>query len=417
MIKKVYEPIIKCLEYCFHLLTRHYNFPTECRFEKIGQPDKSSPIFLSGNYVYTVKWLKDVLMSAGIDCYLLIADSSGSNVWCAAGMNEFTEHDIIDAVNVAQLSKIVDHRKIIAPPFAAPGVDKKAVYKETGFRIIWGPAHLRDIPEYINLGFKRENRMCVVNNNFRDRIEPAMSSAMAYLLSVLIILIFFPEAFLGVTIIFFGVNFFYHGLLPILPKEVNFKRSISGIIALTIILITISILRQWDWQTYLLWQGILLVSILFVVSDMCGSTNIYKTTIIHWLCNGNYESHFSPIINPAECNGCCECIKVCPKGVLAKAIVSNKCVAVNPKECMECLACVKQCNKKAIYNKKGGKLKNDVKSIPGLNNLMLRDAKFLLKEEFWVGALTEVQGEIKIVPRHYASFKDSKNPLAASEIQ
>ncbi|MCP4745629.1 MAG: 4Fe-4S dicluster domain-containing protein [Desulfobacteraceae bacterium] len=394
MIKK----IKKILEYCFHLLTRHYDFPTECRMERIGNPEQDSPIFLSGNYVYTVNWLKSVLIKANIDCYLLIADASGSNVWCAAGMNEFTEHDIIDAINVAELSKLVNHKKIIAPPFAAPGVDKKAIKRETGFRIIWGPAHLRDIPKYVKNGYQRNYEMCIVNNDFRDRIEPAMSCAVAYLLTIFVLLIFFPDLILGVTIIFFGVNFFFHGLFPFLPKEKSYHRTIFGTAILTIILSSIALYRKWSLSEFFIWEGILLSSILLAITDMCGSTNIYKTTIIHWLKNGNYESLFNPIIDPKACNGCGECLKVCPKGVLAKSALTKKTVAVNPKDCMECLACVKQCPTKAIYNKKGGKLKNDVKSIPGLHEQMARDAGFLINEESWVGAQTEIKGEIKIVP-------------------
>jgi NAD-dependent dihydropyrimidine dehydrogenase PreA subunit len=365
--------------------------------ERIGNPDENSPVFLSGNYVYTVDWLLSVLRKSRIDCYLLIADSSGSNVWCAAGMNEFTEHDIIDAINVAELDTVVKHRKIIAPPFAAPGVDKKTVKRETGFHIIWGPAHLRDIPKYVENGYKRTHEMCIVNNDFRDRIEPAISSAMAYFLSILIVLIFFPAYILGVCILILGVNWFFHGLLPILPPETKYLRTIFGASVLTLLLSGFAFMQKWPLPTYLLWEGILLTVILLVASDMCGSTNIYKTTILHWLKNGNYESHFQPVINFVECTRCGECLKVCPKGVLAKSATSKKAVAVNPSVCMECLACVKQCPTNAIYNKKGGKLKNDVKSIPKLHTLMARDAGFLKEEERWVGQSTIVQGETKVV--------------------
>src|SRR5262245_52571783 len=126
----------------FHIFFRHINFPCHLEFIRVGNPDANSPVFLSGNYTLTVQRLLRVLK--GTDCYLLVANARGSNVWCAAGMNEFTEHDIVDAINVSDLGNIVKHRTIITPPYAAPGVDVRFIKRETGFNIKWGPTHLND---------------------------------------------------------------------------------------------------------------------------------------------------------------------------------------------------------------------------------------------------------------------------------
>src|SRR5437868_4598237 len=89
----------------FHIFFRHYNFPCELGLIRVGNPDAKSPVFLSGNYTLVVRRLLRVLK--GTDCYLLVANARGSNVWCAAGMNEFSEFDVVDAINVADLGRLV----------------------------------------------------------------------------------------------------------------------------------------------------------------------------------------------------------------------------------------------------------------------------------------------------------------------
>jgi hypothetical protein len=54
------------------------------------------------------------------------------------GMNEYSEHDIVDAINVADLPNVVKHRKLISPPYAAPGVDLRWINSQTGFSLKWG---------------------------------------------------------------------------------------------------------------------------------------------------------------------------------------------------------------------------------------------------------------------------------------
>src|SRR6267378_6329867 len=162
----------------FHTFFRNFNFPCDLGLIRIGNPTAHSPIFLSGNYSLVVERLKRAL--AGSDCYLLVANSRGSNVWCAAGMNEFSEHDVIDALYVADLRNIVAHRRIIAPPYAAPGVDVQAVFRETGFHIKWGPTHLDDLPNYIASSFKRTHAMIGVKFGLRDRIEQALANSCCY---------------------------------------------------------------------------------------------------------------------------------------------------------------------------------------------------------------------------------------------
>jgi NAD-dependent dihydropyrimidine dehydrogenase PreA subunit len=417
---KLISKIRDLLFFLFHSSFRHYDFPCECGIYPIGKPGPDSPVFLSGNYIYTVDWLKKVLRP--YDCYLLVADSSGSNVWCAAGMNEFTEHDIIDAVNVARLSTLVNHRKLIAPPYGAPGVDVEAVKTETGFRVVWGPAHLKDLPRYIANGFKRTNDMLKVPFNFRDRFEVGLGSATAYIMMAGILGIVSAKYAAIVSIAFFTAQLFSFVFWPWLPSERYYRRTLL----LELILgAGMAGYGYWAGATlteHLINQGIVLAAVILVATDHCGSTSVHKTTIAHWLKSGNYLSLFNPVIDPELCNNCASCVAVCPKNVLARLEDGKKAVVVNPDDCMECLACVKQCDQKAIYDRhfqlNKGKLKGDVKSIPDIDFVIGRDPAKLLAEDRWIGSKTFVKGEFQYVaPEIEAAKSSGSSPNKARRTQ
>lgn len=55
---------------------------------------------------------------------------------------------------------------------------------------------------------------------------------------------------------------------------------------------------------------------------------------------------FIPIIDESRCNGCEECVEVCPTEVLT--VKDGKSVPVNDEGCMGCECCVDACSVSAI---------------------------------------------------------------------
>ncbi|HWN43549.1 MAG TPA: HgcAB-like fusion protein [Thermoanaerobaculia bacterium] len=379
----------------FHIFFRHYNFPCKLGLIRVGNPDRDSPVFLSGNYTLTVQRVLRKLQ--GIDCYLLVANSRGSNVWCAVGMNEFSEYDIIDAINVTGLKDLVNHRRMIAPVYAAPGVDVKAVKRETGFNVHWGPTHLDDLPRYIANGFRRTNDMFQVKFGFQDRLEQALSTSLAYSLTLGVGLFFFPGFFLRTIGIIFLVYMFGFCFYPIFPRERLWGRTLLIAAILSAAMAAFGAWQGWASRDFLLWQGVLLGVVLLMAMDACGSSPLYKTTIKHWLTKGDYKSLFNPVIDPALCINCMQCVIVCPKDVFAARRQGVKTVvAVKPDECEECLACVKQCPTDAIFNR-SGEYKGDVKSIPNLHHIVTRDWSHLRDEDRWIGKPVVIRGGFPVV--------------------
>ncbi|GLY30461.1 hypothetical protein Kisp02_38260 [Kineosporia sp. NBRC 101731] len=372
----------------FHIFFRHYNFPCPLGLRKVGHPDRNSPVLISGNYTLTVYRLLKVLR--GFDAWLLVANSRGSNVWCAAGMNEYSEHDVIDAVNVAGLADVVDHRRLIAPPYAAPGVDAHAVKEQTGFRIIWGPTHLNDIPRYLTNRSRRTHDMVLVQFGFADRMEQALSTACAYSLTIAVGALFWPRYVFGLMALILTVYVFGFATWNVLPSERRYRRTALIAVILGTPLVALGLWRGWSAGEMTLWLVSLVAVVLLMAMDGCGSSPVYKSTVAHWIKKGDYHSDFSPIIDPEMCTNCMDCQDVCPSDVFARRRTGDhRMVVVNPGNCIECMACVKQCDDLAIFNRTGS-IKGDVKSIRNLDLLMTRDWSHIAGENSWIGMPTTI---------------------------
>ena len=85
----------------------------------------------------------------GMDAWLLVLDTKGINVWCAAGKGTFSTKELIRQINLVGLEKIVNHHKVIVPQLGAVGVSAHEVKKSTGFSVIYGPVRAEDIHDFI----------------------------------------------------------------------------------------------------------------------------------------------------------------------------------------------------------------------------------------------------------------------------
>jgi hypothetical protein len=134
----------------------------------VGTPDPWSPIFVSANYKLSFDRLRESL--SGMSAWLLVLDTKGINVWCAAGKGTFGTEEVVHRIGETGLAKIAAHRTLILPQLGAPGVAAHEVAKRTGFRVIYGPIRAADIPAFISAGLKATPEMRRVRFPFRDRL-------------------------------------------------------------------------------------------------------------------------------------------------------------------------------------------------------------------------------------------------------
>ena len=134
----------------------------------VGSPTAESPVFASANYKLSFDHLRREL--EGIDGWIMIIDTKGINVWCAAGKGTFGTEEIVRRIEVTRLAEIVSHRQIIVPQLGAPGVAAHEVRRRSSFRVIYGPVRASDIPEFLDADMKASPDMRRVLFNIGDRL-------------------------------------------------------------------------------------------------------------------------------------------------------------------------------------------------------------------------------------------------------
>lgn len=113
----------------------------------LGDPTPDSPVFVTANYTLSFDALRSAL--AGVDGYILVLNTYGINVWCAAGKGTFGTDELVSWIETTGLRKVVTHRKLILPQLGATGVAAHEVKKRSGFKVEYGPVRAKDLPEYL----------------------------------------------------------------------------------------------------------------------------------------------------------------------------------------------------------------------------------------------------------------------------
>ncbi len=133
----------------------------------VGDPSKESPVLVSANYKLSFDYLRKNLV--GMNAWILVLDTKGINVWCAAGKGTFSTDEVVRSVEATRLAEVVSHRKLILPQLGAPGVKGHEVTKRTRFGVVFGPARASDIGDFLRAGMRATLDMRRVRFNLRDR--------------------------------------------------------------------------------------------------------------------------------------------------------------------------------------------------------------------------------------------------------
>jgi len=144
------------------------NYKIEPGLYSAGSPDNNSPVLVTANYKLSFDMLRKEL--TGIDAWVLVLDTKGINVWCAAGKGTFGTNELVERIAKVKLSQVVSHRKIILPQLGAPGVSAHEVQRYCGFKVIFGPVRAEDIREFLNSGMKATPEMRIVKFSLYNRL-------------------------------------------------------------------------------------------------------------------------------------------------------------------------------------------------------------------------------------------------------
>ena len=338
---------------------RAFPWPTRTGIIRIGNPGRNAPVFVTGNYRVTVERVKRALQ--GLDCYLLVANSHGINVWCAAAGGHFTHHSVISALKTSGIEDLVDHRTVVLPQLAATGIEAKLIRKKTGWKVVWGPVYAEDLPRFVQQGMKKSPEMRETRFPLGQRLEMAvMWAAPMSLLWLPLGWVFARHWLLPVFLLVWGLSLAIFALFPLYVKWLQpTQKSVSpthwtvlfdlGRVPIVLWLVLIALLSLWayvsptgSFHDVLRWGVVSGVILLLLNIDLMGSTPIYKSTL--------HEDRLLRIFLDRErCKGAGFCVEVCPRNCYLLDSDRRKATWAHPERCIQCGACIVQCPFDAIY--------------------------------------------------------------------
>lgn len=144
------------------------SFRVEPGLYALGSPGPDSPVLASANYRMSFDHLRRAL--AGRDAWILVLDTRGINVWCAAGKGTFGSGELIARVAAAGLADRVRHRTIVVPQLGATGIAAHEVRCASGFAVEFGPVRAADLPAFLDAGLTATPAMRRVTFTLGERL-------------------------------------------------------------------------------------------------------------------------------------------------------------------------------------------------------------------------------------------------------
>lgn len=199
----------------------------------LGNPTPDSPVFASANYTLSFDALRSSLF--GIDAFILVLDTRGINVWCAAGKGTFGTDELVNRISCTGLASVVRHRTVIVPQLGAPGISAHQVLRRSGFRVEYGPVRARDLPEYLKTR-KATPEMRRVQFPIVDRVvlapvELVHAAVPTIVAAILLYFLAGPVASLAAVTAVLAGTVLFPALLPfLLTKDFSTKGFILGVL-------------------------------------------------------------------------------------------------------------------------------------------------------------------------------------------
>ena len=224
----------------------------------LGKPDQNSPVLVTANYRLSLNALR--LSLGGRSIWILVIDTKGINVWCAAGKGTFCTNEIVKQLSACNIKSTLSHRTLILPQLGASGVSASKLQKASGFSVKFGPVRASDIPAYLDNNYTASHAMRRVRFSIVDRVKlvpmetiPAFKKVGLFLLITAVLFgmtrtgIIYRQALTGVLpLVIAGLAALFTGtillplLLPFIPgRAFSLKGFVTGLLgAMALILIS-----------------------------------------------------------------------------------------------------------------------------------------------------------------------------------
>jgi hypothetical protein len=134
----------------------------------IGRPDQEAPVLVTANYKMSYDLVRRKMKDRNV--WLLVLETYGINVWCAAGKGTFGTGELVRRVGSSGLERVVSHRTLILPIMGAAGVKAIEVKKRSGFEVLFATLRIEDLPAFLDNGMQAARAMRELTFCLRERL-------------------------------------------------------------------------------------------------------------------------------------------------------------------------------------------------------------------------------------------------------
>ena len=161
-------------------------------FYAVGRPVSSDPVLVTANYKMSFDIVRQAL--SGRSAWLLVLETYGINVWCAAGKGTFGTGELVRRVKSTGLADVVSHRRLLLPILGAPGVSAHEVAKRCGFSVSYATIRAADLPEFLDNGMVTTPEMRQLTFSLYERlvlipVEVMLASKMIAVVGAVVLLV------------------------------------------------------------------------------------------------------------------------------------------------------------------------------------------------------------------------------------
>jgi len=315
-------------------LLRLFPNPEPVGLYKVGSPGNDSPILVTGNFELTVRRVCSAVKN--FDCWLLVCDSRGVNVWCASMAGHFTTDSVLQAVQRTNLTERAEGRLLILPQLCASSVLPRVLESRTDFHVRFGPLNISDLDTY------RKNPVDPAVRAARfpviARLEMALGSPLMLTIVMILLYNFIGPNHLPVLVPILYLASLVHGLLfPHRPvKRIGPWALLYGAVWFLVAGLLSRVLFPEHLLRYALSVGL---GSAYLVTEFSGWSPLLKYSFIP-------RRKPRVEVDARTCVGCGRCQEVCPRGVFQ--MKGNHSVVIGDNRCVICRSCFSQCPTGAV---------------------------------------------------------------------
>lgn len=146
-----------------------YTYEVPTGLYLLGELESAKDVIVTCNYRLTIDVLRSSIKSKGV--FILVLDTFGINVWCAAGKSTFASKELIYQVVKSDIKKKLKIRRVILPQLGASSMEPHIIRKMSGVSVVYGPVRAEDIDSFLENSYNCDETMRTVTFPLVERLK------------------------------------------------------------------------------------------------------------------------------------------------------------------------------------------------------------------------------------------------------